>query len=282
MPGEPIEKVASVVAYIEAHLTESLNLDRVAAAVHYSKYHLHRQFTCTVGMTIHDYIWRRKLTEAAKRLVFSSMPVLDIALLAGYESRQAFTDAFTAAYKIPPHTFRQKAVFYPLQLRWEFKNCPSGAKVKPEAIAFAKETDIPCWLELTRLVVDGFPHFEENEYLKALRQHIRARQALILKDGNTAVGAALFSRRTGSIEFIGCHPLYRNRGIFRVLLDRILRELPAGLEVSTTTFREGDRADTGYRKELERLGFVQAEPLVEYGYPTQRFILHRGGGNGQG
>ena len=46
---------------------------------------------------------------------------------------------------------------------------------------------------VTRLVVDGFPHLEENEYLKALRQHIRARQALILKDGNTAVGAALVS-----------------------------------------------------------------------------------------
>ncbi len=284
MPEETIEKVASVIAYIEAHLTENLNLDHVAAAVHYSKYHLHRQFTRTVGMTIHDYIWRRKLTEAAKQLVFSPMPVLDIALLAGYESQQAFTDAFTAVYKMPPHTFRQKAEYYPLLLRWDFedKSRPSGTNAELEAIAFAEEADIPCWMELTRMVIDGFPHLRESAYLKALRRHIHARQALILKDGETAVGAALFSRQTGSIEFMGCHPLYRNRGVSRALLGRILRELPAGREVSTTTFREGDRADTGYREELERLGFVPAEPLVEYGYPTQRFILRRGDDDAQG
>ena len=42
----------------------------ISGAVHYSKYHLHRVFSDTVGLTIHDYIQRRQLTEAAKLLVF--------------------------------------------------------------------------------------------------------------------------------------------------------------------------------------------------------------------
>ncbi len=64
--------------------------DILAEAMHYSKYHLHRIFTDTVGLTIHDYIQRRRLSEAAKLLIFSEKSVLDIALLAGYESQQAF------------------------------------------------------------------------------------------------------------------------------------------------------------------------------------------------
>jgi AraC-like DNA-binding protein len=58
------------IEYIETHLTEKIDLDIVANAVHYSKHHLHRMFTNTIGLTLHDYIQRRKLTEAAKLLVF--------------------------------------------------------------------------------------------------------------------------------------------------------------------------------------------------------------------
>ena len=56
-----------------------LELETAAEAVHYSKYHLHRLFTETMGMTIHDYVQRRQLTEAAKLLVFSDRPVIEIA-----------------------------------------------------------------------------------------------------------------------------------------------------------------------------------------------------------
>ena len=46
--------INSVIAYIEDHLYGNLNLGTVADAVHYSKYHLHRVFSETVGMTLHD------------------------------------------------------------------------------------------------------------------------------------------------------------------------------------------------------------------------------------
>ena len=58
--------IERVIEYIESHLDGKLDLDRVAEASHYSKYHLHRMFSDTVGMTIHDYVQRRQLTEAAK------------------------------------------------------------------------------------------------------------------------------------------------------------------------------------------------------------------------
>ena len=130
-----IEEVSLAIDFIEANLTERLNLDRIADAVHYSKYHLHRVFSDTVGLTVHEYMKRRQLTESAKLLVFSEKPIVDIALLSGYRSQQAFTSAFTAMYKMPPNMYRENERFYPLQLRlilkgvmrcWTEQKVPGG------------------------------------------------------------------------------------------------------------------------------------------------------------
>ena len=55
-----VTRIEAVIDYIENHLDGKLELETVAEAVHYSKYHLHRLFTDTVGMTIHDYVQRRQ------------------------------------------------------------------------------------------------------------------------------------------------------------------------------------------------------------------------------
>ena len=124
MNNKKITYIEKVIDYIETRLDSHPDLDTVAAAVHYSKYHLHRMFTETVGMTIHDYTLRRRLTESAKLLVFSDRPILDIALICGYESRQAFTLAFKEMYKVPPGEYRKRGEFYPLLLR--FSLCPGN------------------------------------------------------------------------------------------------------------------------------------------------------------
>lgn len=275
-----LEEVTLAINYIEENLTRKLDLAQIAEAVHYSKYHLHRVFSDTVGLTVHDYIQRRQLTEAAKLLVFSGKPIVQIALLSGYRSQQAFTNAFTAMYKMPPNLYRERERFYPLQLKFEFEGSYEMLEKKeqrPWNITLAKEGDIPCWMELVRLVIDGFPNLQEEEYIQVLKQKIRAREALILKDGETAAGIMLFSHENGSIDFMGSHPLYRKIGIPGMFLDKVMSELMTGRKISITTYREGDKADTGYRKELKKLGFAEAELLEEYGYPTQRFVLDKEG-----
>ena len=273
-----IEQIISVIDYIESHLSEKLDLEIISGAMHYSKYHLHRMFTAAVGLTLHDYIQRRRLTEAAKLLVFSEQPILDIALKSGYESQQAFSNIFTAMYKTSPAKYRDNEKFYPLQLKFDFGgNYPmlNSKEASNWNVTFAAENDIPCWMELVRLVIDGFPHLHADEYETVLRQKIRAKQALILKDGNSAVGAMLFSYQTGAIDFMGVHPLYRKKGILKAFLEKVMTELLNGKEISITTFREVDKADTGHRREIQDLGFAEAELLIEFGYPTQRFVLNR-------
>ena len=57
-----------------------------------------------------------------------------------------------------------------------------------------------------------------------------------------------------------------------------MNELLADRSISITTFREGDKADTGYRDAYLNLGFAEAELLTEFGYPTQRLILAKEAG----
>ena len=271
--GNHIMDIEAVIAYIESRLDEKLDLEKVSEAVHYSKYHLHRMFTNTVGMTIHDYVQRRQLTEAAKLLIFSAKPIIEVAFLCGYESQQAFSSAFKSMYKVPPAQYRDSGTFYPLQLRFVLhENIPSKIFTKDD-IGIADKSDIPAWMDLMRLVIDGYPVLDEAEYLGEITKAVEEKRALILKEGSVLIGAMTFSKSTGSIDFLGIHPQCRNQEIPKLFLEVLLETCLPGKEVSMTTYREGDKADTGYRALLKNLGFAERELLTEFGYPTQRFVF---------
>ena len=268
-----VTRIEAVIDYIENHLDGKLELETVAEAVHYSKYHLHRLFTDTVGMTIHDYVQRRQLTEAAKLLVFSDQPIIEIALICGYESQQSFSLAFKAMYKSPPAEYRENRCFYPLQLRFTLHRNMSAVKFTMQDIRLARREDVPDWMNLMRLVIDGYPVMDEADYSAKLEESIDEKRALVLKAGNVLIGAMAFTYSPGSIEFLGVHPQYRNRGIQRLFLDALLETYLPGQEISTTTYRDREKADTGHRDLLLQLGFAEKELLTEFGYPTQRFVL---------
>lgn len=273
MQGQAVYIVSQAIRYIENNLDNKLDLETVATALHYSKYHLHRIFTKIVGLTIHEYVQRRQLTEAAKLLVFSKRPIIEIALISGYESQQAFTSIFKAMYKMTPADFRIAEEFYPLQLEIHLSKEPIKMDFTKDDIQFATIKDINDWMELVHLTVDGYPYLDEDDYIEKLTFYMADKRALILRDEGMAIGIMGFSAEAGSIDFLAVHPQYRNLGIEKVFLDKLVDELLAGKEISLTTYREGDKADTGYREEYLRLGFAERELLTEYGYPTQRFVL---------
>lgn len=273
MQGQRIYLVSQAIDYIEEHLDCRLDLETVASALHYSKYHLHRTFARKVGMTMHDYIRRRQLTEAAKRLIFSKRPVMEIALISGYESQQAFTGVFKEMYKMTPAEYRAAEEFYPLQLPICLCEEPIKMDFTKDDIRFATLSDAKDWMGLVRLAIDGYPCLKGEEYIENLSRYIEKKQALILRDEGMAIGILAFSKETGNIDFWAVHPQYRGLGIEEIFLNKLAEELLCGKEISLTTYREGDKADTGYRKKYLSLGFTERELLTEYGYPTQRFVL---------
>jgi len=265
--------VEAAIDYIESHLDGKIDLETVADAVYYSKYHLHRIFTETVGMTMHDYVVRRQLTEAARHLVFSDRPVIEIAFICGYESQQAFSAAFKAMFKIPPAEYRDTQEFYPLQLRFVLHDKVGKQTFTKNNICLAEAADIPEWLDLMRLVIDGYPMMKETVFLNEIAKCIEEKRARVLRDGDLLVGAMAFCSQSGCIEFLGIHPQYRRLGIEKLFLDVLMDDCLPGREISMTTYRAGDKADTGQRNTLKQLGFAERELLVEFGYPTQRFAL---------
>lgn len=232
MKNRDIENVSAVIDYIEAHLDSRLDLDTIARAANYSRYHLHRMFTSTTGITPHDYILRRRLTRAARLLRFSEEPILDIALLSGYESRQSFISSFREMYKMTPARFRKNGEFYPLLMKFTLHPSFGDRTFAADDIFIARPSDIPAWMELVRMTVNGFPHLIEEDYRRDLEKRILKREALILKDKKSAIGAAVFSIHRGRpdparisihMDFLCVHPQYRDRKIAPLFLERIAK-----------------------------------------------------------
>lgn len=109
--------VKNILDYIEENLQEDLSLDNVASELNYSKFYINRLFSKEVGCTIYKYIQTRRLTEAARQLVETELPIVEIAQEAHYNSQQAFTLAFHQVYLQSPQVYRKNGVFLPKQLK---------------------------------------------------------------------------------------------------------------------------------------------------------------------
>lgn len=92
--------------YIEARLNEHIDLKEVAKRAYSSEYHFKRLFSLLSGITISEYIRRRRLTLAALDLKDSSIRVIDVALKYGYQSPDAFTRAFQSYHGVTPSEAR--------------------------------------------------------------------------------------------------------------------------------------------------------------------------------
>jgi AraC family multidrug resistance transcriptional activator len=98
--------IARIKKYIEEHFTENIRLDDIANTIGYSKYHMNRMFYEKTGQTIHNYIKERRLYEAAELLTETDKAIVEISLIVGYTSQQAFTRAFKQIFECTPHIYR--------------------------------------------------------------------------------------------------------------------------------------------------------------------------------
>ncbi len=118
--------VKKVVDYIETHMDEDLPLDKIADAFNYSKFYIARVFTEETNCTVYKYIQGRRLTLAARKLVETQQPIVEIAYEAHYNSQQAFTLAFKQVYECTPDIYRKKGRFYPAQPQIRLAGLPDG------------------------------------------------------------------------------------------------------------------------------------------------------------
>lgn len=89
-------------SYIEEHLTNDIDLKEVAMIAWCSEYHFQRIFSFLAGVTLSEYIRRRRLTLAAFELNTSNTRIIDVAVKYGYSSGDSFTRAFQRFHGITP------------------------------------------------------------------------------------------------------------------------------------------------------------------------------------
>lgn len=101
-------RLMRVLVHIQRHLDEPLPLEDLARIACFSACHFHRIFSGMMGESLHEHVRRLRLERAALRLKYTEHPVTEIALDAGYETHEAFTRAFKAAYGLAPVRFRSR------------------------------------------------------------------------------------------------------------------------------------------------------------------------------
>ncbi|WP_426265401.1 AraC family transcriptional regulator [Sphingomonas sp. PWP1-2] len=100
--------------HIDRHLEHDLDLEAVSAVAAFSKYHFHRQFTSTFGLSVHRYVQLARMKRASYRLAYrDAQSVTDIAMDAGYDAPDAFARAFRQRFGQSPSSFRKSPDWEP-------------------------------------------------------------------------------------------------------------------------------------------------------------------------
>lgn len=105
---EWIERLNSAVEYMEAHLLEKIDYEKVAEIANCPVYHFQRMFFYMTNISVSEYIRRRIMSLAAVDLQDAGAKVIDIALKYGYDSPTAFNRAFQSIHGIAPSVAKKE------------------------------------------------------------------------------------------------------------------------------------------------------------------------------
>lgn len=120
-----IERLNEAVNYMEEHMCDTIDLQKVAKIAGCSTYHFQRMFSYLAEVPLSEYIRRRRMTLAAVDLQTSNAKIIDIALKYGYDSPTAFNRAFRTIHGIAPSQAKIQGVllksFAPISFKLTIK-----------------------------------------------------------------------------------------------------------------------------------------------------------------
>lgn len=102
-----LKQLNAAIEYIEANLCAEFDLDTAAGIACVTADSFIRFFSYMTGMTLTEYVRRRRLTLAVQELQHGNTPLIDIAVKYGYDSATAFSRAFAKQHGITPSVYRK-------------------------------------------------------------------------------------------------------------------------------------------------------------------------------
>jgi AraC family transcriptional regulator len=110
LPARPLAgwKMRRVIEFIEDNLEGDLSLEAMAAEVDISPLYLARAFKAAVGQSPHQYVLGRRLERAKELLRNTELPVVDVALSAGFSSQSHLSHWFIRQVGVSPAVYRRQ------------------------------------------------------------------------------------------------------------------------------------------------------------------------------
>jgi ribosomal protein S18 acetylase RimI-like enzyme len=171
--------------------------------------------------------------------------------------------------------------YYFIDKLFDIKN-QYGANAKEKCniqIKYASMEQLESWMNLVSIVKYNFPGLETqqglNEYRDTVVKNIHRKSAICATEGNVVVGILLFSTKYNMLCCMAVHPEYRRKHIADHMIALMLENLDRNKDIVVDTFREEDQKGKAARALYKKLGFVEGELTVNFGYPNQRFVLKK-------
>jgi len=101
--------VTAAKQFVNAHLEEKIVLDEVARYVHVSPYYFCKMFKQSTGMTLTEYVNRRRVERAKRRLRNPQARVTEVAYDVGYQSLSQFNRSFLKYAGKSPTQYRAQS-----------------------------------------------------------------------------------------------------------------------------------------------------------------------------
>lgn len=103
-----LDRMNQAIGYIEENIAGEISYGQAARIACCSTFHFQRMFAYIAGMSLSEYIRRRRMTAAAFELQTTDAKVIDLALKYGYDSPTAFNRAFRSVHGIAPSGARRE------------------------------------------------------------------------------------------------------------------------------------------------------------------------------
>lgn len=95
---------------MDARYAEPLDLDDLADAAGFSRYHFAREFRAAFGETPGGYLSRRRVERAKDLLASANLTVTEICMLVGFTSLGSFSRRFSELVGCSPSDYRRRMV----------------------------------------------------------------------------------------------------------------------------------------------------------------------------
>ncbi|KOT33009.1 AraC family transcriptional regulator [Streptomyces rimosus subsp. rimosus] len=122
-----MERLNEALEHIESHLDRQIEVSRLARIAMTSEYHFRRMFSALAGVSLSEYIRRRRLTVAGAEVLAGERTLLEIAVRYGYGSGEAFARAFRAVHGVGPGEARRTGAALHSQPRMSFRLIIEGS-----------------------------------------------------------------------------------------------------------------------------------------------------------